>query len=298
MLRKRQLGSADIEVSEMAMGTWELGGLFHLHRNKMTDEEGVLLVERALDCGLNTFDTSDVYGNGRSETILGISLRGKRDKCVLITKTGYLVGVDGAQRIFTTRDLDQPRCYSPRYVSNSCERSLMRLQTDYVDVFLLHSPPMDVVKRASTWRSLERLKDQGKARLVGVSANVEGCLEAVTNGRADVVEIAFSLYDPSAAKELLPLCAEKGVGIIARSPFASGNLFKKRDPLVRQLGFLVNEKRSLTEAAIKYCLSNPHVSTIVTGVHEIKELQANIKACKRPLLRKNELRRLQEIFNA
>ena len=281
-MENRALGTTGIDVSVLAQGTWELGGLWW---GPVDANDGVDLLRRALELGVTTFDASDQYGNGRSEVILGEAFRECRAQTVLVTKVGYLVGIDGAQMLFQQRDVPQPQCYEPWYIRHECELSLRRLQTDYIDVYLLHDPPVDVVAREEPWETLRELKQAGKVRSIGLSSSVAACVEAVKRGYAEVVEVSYSALLQEAAQELFPLCAEKGVGVMARSPFASGRLFQDKATVERLTKALVKPPiQSLHEAAIKFVLSNPHVATCLTGVMNAAELEANVRAAQPPYL--------------
>jgi aryl-alcohol dehydrogenase-like predicted oxidoreductase len=281
-MESRALGKTGIEVSAFGLGTWEFGGLWW---GPIDAHDSVALLHRAFDLGVTTYDASDAYGNGRSEVILGEAFRGRRHETVLITKSGYLVGIDGAQTLFLQRDAPQPQCYEPWYIRNECELSLRRLQTDYIDIYLLHDPPLDVVKREEPWETLRELKLAGKVRSIGLSSSTASCLEAVRRGHAEVVEVSYSVALQEAAAELFPLCAEKGVGVLARSPFASGRLFQDEALVARLTENLVKPPiASLHEAAVKFVLSHPHVASCITGVMKAEELDANVRAAQPPYL--------------
>lgn len=281
-MEKRTLGATGIDVSAFALGTWELGGLWW---GPMEASDGVAILHHAFDLGVTTYDASDAYGNGRSEVILGEAFRQRRQETVIVTKAGYLVGIDGAQMLFIDRDAPQPQCYEPWYLRHECELSLRRLQTDYIDAYLLHDPPVDVVKRDEPWETLRELKQAGKVRSIGLSSSVAACLEAVRRGYAEVVEVPYNVVMQEAAAELFPLCAEKGVGILARTPFASGRLFQDAAAVERLTKALVIPPvESLHAAAIKFVLSHPHVATCIAGVMNTEELEANVPAAEPPYL--------------
>ena len=211
--------------------------------------------------------------------ILGEAFRERRGEAVLATKVGYLVGIDGAQMLFQQRNVPQPQCFEPWYIRHECELSLRRLQTDYIDAYLLHDPPVDVVVREEPWETLRELKQAGKVRSIGLSSSVPACLEAVQRGYAEVVEVSYSSLLQEAAIDLFPLCAERGVGVLARSPFASGRLFQDEAAVERLTKALVKPPiQSLHEAAIKFVISHPDVATCITGVMNTEELEANARA--------------------
>lgn len=287
-MRTRPLGKTGLDVSELCMGCWEIGGLFW---GPMDVKDAQRLLNAAHDAGVNTYDLADVYGNGRSECLIGRTLGDRRDELVLVTKAGYLPGADSVQFLYEK----QVQCHDPRYVQWCCEMSLRRLETDYVDVFLLHDPPVETMRRESVWNALRKLKEQGKARFIGVSASPEVIPLAIEMG-AEVVEFPFNLLTREPTTEILPLAKRQGVGVLARSPFASGGLHRKgQDAPAKAFRFLAKKGRPLTEAAIKYALAHDGVAAVVAGLMKRSDLNKNVAACKRPLLNKTELKRIAAI---
>jgi methylglyoxal reductase len=292
-MQYRTLGKTKLQVSAFALGTWELGGLWW---GPLDAKEGVGILHRALELGVNTFDSSDAYGNGRAEVIMGEAFRGKRNQAIIVTKVGYLVGIDGAQKLFQERGAPQLRCLESWYIRNECELSLRRLQTDYIDVYLLHDPSVADVKKERPWATLQRLKEQGKVRFIGLSAGAAACLQAVKDGRVDVIETPYNVLTQDAARELFPLCQQKGVGVLARSPFATGRLFQGGEQVEKIKAALVKPPvSSLTEAAIKFVLSRKEVATCITGVMNVSELAANVKAAEPPYFTAAQLKTVQAV---
>ena len=287
-MRTRPLGQTGLRVTELCMGCWEIGGLFWGPIDAFAAQK---LVNAAYDVGVTTFDLADVYGNGRSECVVGRTLGDRREKVVLITKAGYLPGADGTQRLYSP----QVQCHEPNYLKRACEMSLWRLETDYIDVFLLHDPPMEVAVREGVWNALRRLKEQGKIRFFGASTNATVGMTCIQNG-AEVIEVPFNVLSRQPAEELLPLAREKGVGILARSPFASGRLFQKgKGAPAQPFRFLAQKDRPLTAAAIKYVLSHRAVSSVVSGIMKRSELGKNVEACNRPLLSRGEMAEIAKL---
>ncbi|MCZ6633072.1 MAG: aldo/keto reductase [bacterium] len=284
-MRTRALGKTGMRVTELCMGCWEIGGLFW---GPIDQVEARKLLWAAFDAGVTTYDLADVYGNGRSECLVGRAFHDRRDKVVLISKAGYLPGADGAQSLYQP----QVQCHEPKYLRQACEMSLWRLETDYIDVFLLHDPPMEVVKRQGVWNVLRKLKAEGKIRAFGASAPLNVAVEAARNG-AEVIETPFSLLLPQAGGDLFPLAKKEGVGVLARSPFTSGRLFQTgKDAPTKPFRFLAQKDRPLTAAAIKYVLSQTAVSSVVTGMMKRTELKKNVVASTRPFLTRNELAKI------
>ena len=218
-MEMRSLGATGERVSALCMGCWEIGGQAW---GDFPAWDGVRLVRQAFDAGITTFDTAEVYGNGRSEVLLGEALYGRRDDAFIISKVGYLPGTDGAQSI---QGAKQPRDYSPKRIRDACDLALRRLRTDYIDAYLLHDPPLHIVKHEAPFAVLQELQAAGKIRWWGISARTgepEAAVEAIRRWNAPVVETPYNAVDDGAGDELLPLAAEHGTGVFARSPFANG----------------------------------------------------------------------------
>ncbi len=274
----RPLGRTGLRVSVLCFGCWEIGGLFWGH---IDAKKAVNLVRRAVDLGVTAFDTADVYGNGRSEVILGFALRDVRDKVAIITKAGYQVGADGAQALYLDTQGFVDQRFDSAYLRWQCELSLWRLRSDYVDVFLLHDPSVEVVERDEPFEALQQLKREGKVRTIGISASVAACRRAIERGVVDVIECGFNFLQTEAKEQLFPLAAEKGVGVLARSPFAGGRLFASEQAEKLQA---LAPHLPLPEAAIKFVLAHPEVSSCVTGIMRLRELRQNARAATPPYL--------------
>ena len=191
-MKYRILGRTGLRVSAVGLGTMVHAG----HFGPMDDRESLSAIETAMDLGVNFIDTSDAYGAGYSETLLGQALRGKRDKIVLATKGGnVMVGPDRGKRNF-----------APDYIARVMDESLKRLQTDYVDLYQLHNPTVDVIERGDVWEVLERAKKAGKIRHYGVSINtIEEGIVAVNDGRSDTVQLEYNLLAQEPAEKIFPL---------------------------------------------------------------------------------------------
>lgn len=255
------------------------------------DKNSIDSINRALDLGLNFFDTADVYGWGHSEELLGKTLRGRRDRVVLATK----VGADFYQgHGFQT--------FTPEYIRFALEKSLTRLQTDYIDVYQLHNPPMKLLSREDTFETLKELKKEGKIRAFGVSVYtpVEG-LTALNVGKPDCIQIAYNIFSWRAEEQLFPLAFEHGCAIIAREPLANGFLtgkyetkprfaagdFRKAWPLeyiharseaARQLSFLKKTEQTMAQAALKFALSDRSVTSVIVGIKDVDMVEENLAA--------------------
>jgi len=278
-----------MNVSEIGLGAWQLANPdWGIHDSS----EALRIVHHSLAAGCNFFDTAPAYGHGLSEELLGQALKSVRQNVIICTKYGH----------------------SPEWITNfdtgairpSLEGSLRRLQTDYVDILLIHNPPRELMdgRTASQYEELEKLKAEGKLRAYGVSLDWREEVELVaetTGSRA--LEVMFNvLY-----QEPLPAfktAQARGVGIIVKVPLDSGwlsgryrgdsrfddvrrrwspEVIARRGALVEQFATLVPPGTSLAHAALQYILAQPEVSTIIPGAKTVEQALDNFAAASSPL---------------
>jgi len=288
-MKYRTLGKTGLRISAVGLGTMVHAG----HFGPMKDSESLSAIDTALDLGVNFIDTSDAYGAGYSETLLGNALKRNRDKVILATKGGnVMVGPDRGKRIF-----------DPAYISRVMDESLRRLQTDYIDLYQLHNPTVDVIERGEVWNVLQRAKQAGKIRHYGVSINtMEEGIAAVRDGRAETIQVEYNLLAQEPRENIFPLAAQSNVGIIARMPLKRGILTGKMsaadesrfqgddvrarsfkgEPFLKELAkadrlrFLVHGPiKSLGQAAIAFCIAHPAVSVVIPGARNAEQMREN-----------------------
>ncbi len=212
-MQYRQLGKTDIKLSAIIMGTWQAGKTMWAG---IDDAESEKAMRAALDAGITTFDTAEVYGNGHSEQIIARALSGLRDKVVL------------ASKVFADH-------YKHDQLIAACHRSLKHLNTDYIDLYQIHWPPgsfgMPKVPLEEIMGALVELKEQGKIRAIGVS-NFDRTLieEASRYGPIESLQPPYSLFWRMYEADTLPYCKEKGLTVLAYSPMAQGLLTGKYGP--------------------------------------------------------------------
>ncbi|MBI5552459.1 MAG: aldo/keto reductase [Desulfobacterales bacterium] len=212
-MQKKKLGRTDIEISAVIMGTWQAGKAMW---TDIDDNETQRAMRAALDAGITTFDTAEVYGNGHSERIIAKALAKVRDQVVLATK------------VFSNHlKYDQ--------VIAACERSLKNLDTDRIDLYQIHWPPgtfgHPLVPLEETMRALTDLKSQGKIRAIGVSNFNRQQMEAVAQyGPVESLQPPYSLFWRALEADAGPYCQEQGLSILAYSPMAQGLLTGKFGP--------------------------------------------------------------------
>lgn len=231
----RQLGNSDVTVSAITYGAWAIGGWMW---GRQDHDDAIAAIRTSIDAGITTIDTAAVYGFGRSEELIAEAIAGKREKVVIMTKFGLRWDSHGKGEMrWDTHDLQgNPitiRKYaSPESVVLECERSLQRLQTDYIDVFQIHWPdpttPME-----DTFTAVEKLLKQGKIRAAGVSNFTPELLaQASAIMPLAVSQPPFSMVLREAAEKggVIPWCIEHGVGVVAYSPLQRGLLTGKIKP--------------------------------------------------------------------
>ena len=291
-MKYRTLGRTGLRVSVIGLGTMVHAG----HFGPTTDSESLSAIDAALDLGVNFIDTSDAYGAGYSESLLGKALKGKRDKVILATKGGnVMTGPNKGKRNF-----------APEYIDGVLHESLKRLESDWIDLYQLHNPTVDVIENGAVWEVLERRKQEGKIRYYGVSINtMEEGIAAVRTGRSDSVQVEYNLLTQEPAEKIFPLAQEANVGIIARVPLKRGILtgkmtqadehrFQGEDVRARsfrgealakelakteQLRFVVHGPvKSLGQAAIAFCLAHPAVAVTIPGARNEQQMCENAAA--------------------
>ena len=296
-MKYRQLGGTDLRVSVVGLGTMVHAG----HFGPMDDADSFQAIDKALELGVNFIDTSDAYGAGYSETILGQALKGRRDQVVVATKGGNtMVGPKRGTRDFSTA-----------HIGRVLDESLQRLQTDYIDLYQLHNPTIDVIEDGTVWELLEQRKREGKIRYYGVSINkMEEGIAAIKGGRSDSIQIEYNLLAQQPRDEVLPAAVEANVGVIARVPLRRGLLsgkmsvadverFQGEDirvrqytreilerelPKVERLRFLVREPfQTLAQVAIAFCIADSAVTSVIPGARNAAQMEENAKAGDWPL---------------
>lgn len=297
----RDLGKTGIKVSEIGFGAWAIGGPAEasgtpLGWGRTSDDESLATIRRARDLGVTFFDSADSYGFGRSESLLGIVLSRKRNDVVLATKVG----------VVRTSTGDLKKDFSRQHIFHAVDGSLKRLRTDYIDLYQLHNPTIDDLRREEIQEAMERLQEGGKIRFWGVSVStVEDGIEIIRNGWGYTIQVLYNVLNQAPERELFPLAKEKSYGIVVRVPLASGLLTGKfrQDTVftsddIRQ-NFLTPKRleeatqrvdetkaiiggaaRSLTEGALRFVLAHDAVSTTIPGARNARQVEMNVAAAQ------------------
>ncbi|RJW38219.1 aldo/keto reductase [Clostridiales bacterium TF09-2AC] len=224
-MRRMKVGNTGMEASVISMGTLSIGGDGVWGAND--DTVSIRTIHRALELGIDWFDSSNFYGFGHAEEVLGQALQGRRDKCFISTKCG-LEWDTGEGSPFFTRDGHQIyRNLSPMAVRRSLEGSLRRLKTDYIDLYITHwqSVPPEFTPIEETMGTLMDLKKEGKIRAIGASnVTAEDIREYLKYGQLDLIQERYSMLDPTSYDRLNGLCLEHNITYQAYSVLERGLL--------------------------------------------------------------------------
>jgi aryl-alcohol dehydrogenase-like predicted oxidoreductase len=214
-MQYRELGRTGWKVSAISFGSWAIGGTWGL----VEDDESLAALNRAVDLGVNFFDTADVYGDGRSERLLAKLRRQHRDTIHFATKVGRRLDPHLAEG------------YNRKNITAFVERSLKNLETETLDLLQLHCPPTQVFYMPEVIDVLDDLVEAGKVRYYGVSVEkVEEALKAIEYPNVQTVQIVFNLFRHRPAELLFEQTKKRKVGVLARVPLASGLLTGKMKP--------------------------------------------------------------------
>ena len=291
-MQRRKLGSRDIELSEISLGTWGVstgayGALPDAAAGKGNADVLREVTARALDLGVTTFDMAPLWGDGLAEEIVADVTESKRDSVTYITRAGAAWKRGRAVSRFEAYDL-----------IGDCEASLKRLKTDRIDVWLLHNPPEHVMTRDDWARTAVRLKEDGKIRAWGVSVGDEKQAKQAIQAGADAICLAYNVLNSEDLHVLSNEVKSRGVGVLARSPLAYGLLagawkeghtfaagdhraqrwsshaLRTRLRQVENLRFLVGgEVESMAAASLRYVLSNQLVTTAIVGARSVAQIE-------------------------
>ncbi|MBD3182097.1 hypothetical protein GF312_07385 [Candidatus Poribacteria bacterium] len=277
----RKLGNTGLMVSEVGMGCNRLG------EKNYPDDHWVSLVKHAVELGVNIFDTSESYGRGRSEEMLGKAL-GNQDDVYIATKiSGWRKKEDR---------------FSAKRMAKSVEDSLKRLQRDCIDIYQLHSPGREDMEKYNWAEGMEKLKKQGKIRFSAVAVNSsEDGIWLMKQDLVQVLQITYNIFETQAEKLLFGMAEEKGVGLLCRMPLARGVLTGKFKPgedipegyranldgeravnrtkWVEDLRPLADKyEGGLTRMALHFSLTPEAISAIIPGSRTVEQLEENVSA--------------------
>ena len=293
-MRYNRLEGLDIVPSCIGFGCWPLGG----HGwGKVSSPEIIKAVHKAIDCGVNFFDTAPIYGLGHSEELLGKALGSKRKDVIIATKVGLTWKKGKTFQKFTDS--------SPANISREIGESLKRLNTDYIDLYQIHWPDPNTPLE-DTLSAMEKLKSEGKIRYIGCcNFPLDLVKESLKCGQINTIQIRYNLIDREAETDLLAFCKENGIGVLTHSSIAQGLLSGKYDEkskfsstdhrsrdkhfqgeaflrnleVVEKVKFIARKlNKTPTQIALRWVLQNPCVATAIVGVKSVPQIEENVVA--------------------
>ncbi|MBN2699388.1 MAG: aldo/keto reductase [Bacteroidales bacterium] len=295
----RILGKTGFKISEVSLGTWQVGGRWG---EPFSDETADSILNKAIDAGINFIDTADVYGEGKSEEAIGRVLQSRSEQVYVATKCGRKL----------TPHVNAS--YTPEALRGFVEDSLKRLRLEKLDLIQLHCPPTEVYERPEIFELFDRLKEEGKILNMGVSVEkVDEALRAIEYPNVTTVQIIFNMFRHKPAEKFFRLARDKETGIIVRVPLASGLLTGKFAPntqfarfdhrffnrrglafdkgetfsgvdyqqglsAVEKLKELFPDYENLAPVALKWILMFDEVSCVIPGASNPRQLESNLSA--------------------
>lgn len=306
-MNKKQLPGTDLFVSPVTYGAFAIGGWFW---GGADEGEAIKAIETALDNGITTIDTAPVYGMGHSESVVGKTVNGNRKNIQILTKFGMRWDTQRGDFTFDTKDNDGSpvrvfKFNGKQSVLEECERSLKRLQTDYIDLLQMHWPE-STTPIEETMEALEILKQQGKIRAAGVcNCPIDLLQKAGATTLISTNQVAYSMVNRGIENEMVPFCLENGIGILPHTSLQKGLLTGKIKPghqfgegdhrpntpyfqehnhnqvmtMLAAIKPIADERGiSLAQLAINWTMQQPAVTSVLVGARNAEQMLDNVKA--------------------
>ncbi len=317
-MKYRNLGNTGIEVSEISLGTWQVGGKWGSGFN---DKNAEYILNQAIDNGINFIDTADVYENRLSEKAVGKIVRSRSERIYVATKCGRFINPHNNKG------------YHPKVLREFVEQSLINTGLECIDLIQLHCPPSEVYYRQEIFEEFDKLKKEGKILNLGVSVEkVEEALKAIEYPNVKTVQIIFNMFRHRPSELFFQESKKRNIGIIARVPLASGLLtgkfnintqFSKEDhrnfnrtgaafdqgetfsgidynlglEAVDKLQSIFPDNIPLVHLALKWILMFEEVSCVIPGVSKINQLHSNLESQNIRNLTTDEMSAVKDIYN-
>jgi aryl-alcohol dehydrogenase-like predicted oxidoreductase len=316
-MKYRMLGKTGFEVSEVSLGTWQVGGRWG---DPFSDRNAEEILNRAIDLGVNFIDTADVYSNGLSEAAVARVVRSRTEQVFIATKCGRKISPHVAEG------------YTPEVLEKYVHDSLRNTGLETLDLIQLHCPPTDVYYRPEIFALFDRLKQQGKIRNLGVSVEkIEEAIKAIEYPNVTTVQIIFNMFRHRPSELFLSLAEGKNVGVIVRVPLASGLLTGKFDATttfgsqdhrnynrdgksfdkgetfsgvdfqaglaaVEELKQLFQDSENLPAYALRWVLMFDAVSCVIPGASRVRHVESNVRASNLPALTDEQMAGVRAIY--
>lgn len=316
-MKYRKLGKTNFNISEISLGTWQVGGKWGTEFNHQSADQ---IINTAIDNGVNFIDTADVYESGLSETAVGRVVRSRSERIYVGSKCGRFINPHISEG------------YQPAVLQKYVEDTLKRTGLERLDLIQLHCPPTEVYYRPEIFGLFERLKEQGKILHLGVSVEkVEEALKAIQYDNVSTIQIIFNLFRQRPSELFFSEAEKRNIGVIVRVPLASGLLtgkynrqttfetgdhrhfnregaafdkgetfsgvnYEKGLQAVEALKNLFPEQENLAPIALKWILRFKAVSCIIPGASNISQVQSNLSALDIPNFTYTQLSGIQNIY--
>ena len=316
-MKYRNLGKTGFRISEVSLGTWQVGGKWGSGFDEKNAEK---IINAAIDAGVNFIDTADVYENGKSEAVVAKVVKDRSEEVYVATKCGRKISPQVAEG------------YQPAVLRKFVEASLANMRRDYIDLIQLHCPPTEVYYRPEIFELFDRLQEEGKIRHLGVSVEkVEEALKAINYSNVSTVQIIFNMFRQRPAELFFKEAKSRNIGIIVRVPLASGLLtglyrkdttFDKNDhrnfnregasfdkgetfsgipyevgiEAVNELKKLFPDRQNLAPVALRWILQFEEVSCIIPGASKVEQVESNLKAENMPAFPDHILEDIRGIY--
>jgi len=313
-MKLRPLGKIGISVSEIGFGAWGIGADMW---KGSSDKEAMNALHKAVDLGVNFFDTALAYGDGHSEQLLSRLYHNVHGKIFIATKVP-----PKNQQWPAKAGVPYAEVFPRNYLIESTNRSLKNLGVERIDLLQLHVWSDEWAGVDEIWDTVRRLKSDGKIRAFGISVNDHepaSALKAARTGLVDSLQVIYNIFDQSPEEELFPFCQKNNIGVIARVPFDEGGLTGRIRPetvfargdwrndyfrgdrkqqvydRVEKLKLLLGaEAKTLAELALRFVLSRPAVSTVIPGMRTIANVETNTEVSDGKVLSEKLLKELKK----
>ena len=328
-MRYRKLGRSEIKISEIGFGAWTIG--LDWWGKKIDDNEAIKMLKKAYDLGINFFESADMYGKGKSEKIIGQVFKDMRNEIVYSTKWGY--DMYNQEQIGHN---EIPQKHDPEFLRFALNKSMERLQTDYIDVYSLHNPKMDAIKNDDLFYTLDSLVEKGIIKSHGIALGPaigwkEEGLYAIKNRNITCLQTVYNILEQDPGRSFFNSLTENSnqsmenkntydVGLMVRVPDASGLLtgkitektvfdqndhrsYRKREWIKEALKKIENIKSiaenrdwTISQLAIKFILSQKPISVVIPTILSIEELELFSEMSDGIYLKEEELKQINELY--
>jgi aryl-alcohol dehydrogenase-like predicted oxidoreductase len=318
-LKYRRLGKSGIKVSEIGFGAWSIA--LNWWGKEIQEDEAKSMLKKAYDLGINFFETSDMYGKGKSERLIGEVFKDMRNEIVISTKYGY--DFENVEQIGHN---ELPQKFDRIFTEKALENSLKRLQTNYVDVYGLHNPKLRHIRDDAIFQTLDKKIAEGKVKTCQVALGpaigwTQEGLEAMNRKNISAVQTVYNILEQTPGSELIKNGERKDVGVLVRVPDASGLLTGKvnadtkisekdhRKERTREWRKSAMEKieqmrpiadrngLNITELAIKFILSKKGVSSILPTVVSTEEIEMFAAMSDGNYIPASDMREIDDLYN-